>query len=459
VIAFATLLLGLIVGPQPVELLVGESVVSVELILDGRSVATLEAGDWSATCDFGQRLEPHELVAVAYDSEGKEVGRDRQWINMPRRPAEASIALEAGQNGTGLVAHLTWESIVDAEPERVTATFDGRPLQVVNRRRIELPPFDPDQLHHLRVELDFSGNVSSVVEATFAGTYVDRVNTELTAVPVALGKRPDLAGLSDRFTKNAYPLTLVAIERGPAEVVVVRDEAARRDLDRRLRNAEEKLWRRAHGGSVPGRGLARTKLPLAQDLNVRFLWPVSERQERSDYDLAVFPPSKTFTSDDGGLLRLLTHVRQPFSAVQEDRFADAVAAAALLASERNRRRAVLLIIGSDSAFSDTSQFDVPSVSRFLDLLGVPLVVWTTANRSRFPPSWGRPVEISSLKKLERAAAALFSMLEQQRIVWLEGAHLPQDVALDASELDLHLVRQRSARQVAPKQTLPDSPVY
>jgi hypothetical protein len=52
-IAFLTLFLGLVTGPQAVAVDPGAGVATVELALDGRGVASLEHAPWSATVDFG----------------------------------------------------------------------------------------------------------------------------------------------------------------------------------------------------------------------------------------------------------------------------------------------------------------------------------------------------------------------------------------------------------------------
>ncbi|MCG8461248.1 MAG: hypothetical protein MI919_33595, partial [Holophagales bacterium] len=92
-IEFLTLLIGLTVGTQAVELAVSEEVASVQLRLDGRSVAESDSPPWRFEVDLGGRLEPHELVAVAFDGDGVVLGRARQWVNLPRPPSEARLAL------------------------------------------------------------------------------------------------------------------------------------------------------------------------------------------------------------------------------------------------------------------------------------------------------------------------------------------------------------------------------
>jgi hypothetical protein len=442
VIAFATLLLGLIVGPQPVEVLVGESVAAVEVLLDGRRIGEMRSPDWSLICDFGDELEPHELVAVAFDNDRREVARARQWVNLPRHPAEASVALEGALDGAGVFARLSWESVVGPQPQSVRATLDGRPLRVDDPRRIALPAFDPDRLHHFRAELHFPGNVSSIVEAIFGGSFVDRVATELTAVPVILAgeqlKTPSLAQLQGRFSGNGRSLSVVALEEGPSEIVVVRDESARRDLTSFLKQNDTTLRRRARGFKARSRRTMRSMLPLPEHLRIRFLWPAAEHRERSGHDLDVFPPSAELSGEDGGFYWLLTYAREPTVGAEPRRFADAVAAAGLVAAARNRRRAIVLLLGDEGGSADHSRFAVGAVRRYLRHLGVPLVVWTTGSVEKLPTAWGPAVDVSSLDRLQRAAEALYEETSRQRIVWLAGRHLPQTVSLESAGLEIRL---------------------
>ncbi|MEM9598361.1 MAG: hypothetical protein AAGD06_29115, partial [Acidobacteriota bacterium] len=83
-VEFVTLFLGLTFGVHPVQLTVTGDPVRVELRLDADVVATLDEPPWRAQVDFGSRLTPHELEAVAIGSDGAELGRARQWLNLPR---------------------------------------------------------------------------------------------------------------------------------------------------------------------------------------------------------------------------------------------------------------------------------------------------------------------------------------------------------------------------------------
>ncbi|MCB1033317.1 MAG: hypothetical protein KDD47_05730, partial [Acidobacteria bacterium] len=62
-IAFVTLFLSLVAGPQEIEVAVGPEVARVELLLDGRNISTLTAAPWKLRHDFGLELAPRELLA------------------------------------------------------------------------------------------------------------------------------------------------------------------------------------------------------------------------------------------------------------------------------------------------------------------------------------------------------------------------------------------------------------
>ena len=86
-IEFVTLLLGLVAGVQTVEVTVDDRVARVEMLLDGATIATIEGSPWLVQCDFGP-LAPHELVAVAWDSSGRE-GSSRALLHPREIPGDA----------------------------------------------------------------------------------------------------------------------------------------------------------------------------------------------------------------------------------------------------------------------------------------------------------------------------------------------------------------------------------
>lgn len=74
-ITFATLFLGLILGSHDVEVVVGEQVARIEIVLNGAVIGKASGEPWSASCNFGDTLAPGDLQAVAFDDQGQELGR------------------------------------------------------------------------------------------------------------------------------------------------------------------------------------------------------------------------------------------------------------------------------------------------------------------------------------------------------------------------------------------------
>jgi hypothetical protein len=441
-ITFASLILALVVGVHPVEVLVADEVARVEIRLDGEVVGVLEGEPWALLCDFGPELEPHLLEARALDSSGRELGWAQQWINVPRRSAEAGIVLDQGGEGEGAIAHLTWDSLSGHEPQAVDVTFDGTPLVVESPHEIRIPPFDQDQIHFLRVEIQFPGGSEAVVETTFGGIYADQVNTELTAVPIVVDqpkKLPTGGEMEGWFVDGDQPLQVLAVDRGSSEIVVVRDLEAQIDLEQMT--SDFLRQRRSYSNNrlsrpPTNRDLLRAAATLEQDQRLRFISSFSQRYEREGYGLRLFPPSPDFSRQDGGLLWLLNRSKPPLLPLGEQRLAEAMAAAAISAAMQNRRRAVVLIIGDK--VSDSSQLAPNQVRGYLSSLRVPLAVWTTGGEIGSDSAWGPATSISSLGRLEKAFSDVKRELGSQRIVWLEGIHLPQSIALSAAAKGIRL---------------------
>jgi len=115
-VTFLTLFLWLMTGVHQVEVSVDSSVVSVEIVLDGRKVGVATAPTWSFDCDFGEKPRPHELVAVAFDADGIETGRARQFVNLPRPDAEVEIVLEVADPDAPEQLRIITESSERLEP-------------------------------------------------------------------------------------------------------------------------------------------------------------------------------------------------------------------------------------------------------------------------------------------------------------------------------------------------------
>lgn len=454
-IDFVSLFLGLVVGPHPVEVAVPQEVARVELRLDDAAVAGLRAPPWRVDVDFGEALAPHELVAVAFDGQGAEVGRARQGINLPRARAEARLVVDPDGKSARLVAG----NLPHHQLERVTLTFDDKPLEVADPARFDLPRYDRRRLHILSAELAFAGNLISRLDVPLGGDYGSAVTTDLTAVPLVASRAPgkvearDLAGL---LRRGREALTVVSTDTGRSEIVVVIEAAALPDLgelglelDRSASEATRDDLR--HRAPLPGSRSQR----LRPGERLRFVATTAAESEVGPVSFDLFDISQPFSGADGDFPFLLTHVA-PGKEGGMQRTADAVAAAAVQAAAGNRPRALVLILGSDGAdpgrpgAADRSRFSVAEVERFLDLLRVPLQVWRVPHvpkgldRASLGPTvdtpWGKAAQITTLGRLQAATEDLRQLLDSQLIAWVEGTYLPQEIELDASAKGLELAR-------------------
>src|SRR5687767_9917935 len=180
--------------------------------------------------DFGKELLPHELVARALDSQGREVARARQWLNLPRERAETKIALERNAAGKAVAARLSWQSIVGSKPSARSATFDGRPVAVDDSGRIALPAHDPEKPHVLSVQLEFPEGLRSRADIVLGGGSTSEAQSELTAIAVRMRNGKDLPptrALAGWFAVDGQSLRAVAVDDEGGEVLIVRDIGSR----------------------------------------------------------------------------------------------------------------------------------------------------------------------------------------------------------------------------------------
>ena len=433
-IEFVTLFLGgLIAGTQAVEVMVDETVAAIELRLDDVSLARLESEPWVIGVDFGSELAPHLLEAVAFGVDGKEIDRVRQWINMAPHEADASILLDRdGPEGKTLV-RVSWETLADeGDPSEFRAFFDGQRLQVADPEVFPLPGHDPEQTHHLRVELEFGDSLMSVAEATFGGIYGEVVSTELTSFPIVLDRRkklPPIEDLQGRFLAGDEPLAVHGAEHTRAEIVFVRDAASQDDIKRLV-------WQQ---------NLAVRLLSLEKDHVVRFVSPCPRPLERKGRLHWIFPRSHQFDHEDGFLPNMLAAIWDDTCSDSEARLSDAVAVAALGASQSGLRRVVVLLTSTWE--DENSLFEASQVMRYLARLHVPFEVWSAERvagkyRDRdWTSPWGEVVSVSSADRLSEAYFDLAKRLSRQRVVWLEGLHLPQSISIHPAAENMKTVSE------------------
>ncbi len=426
-VEFVSIFLGLVVGVQPIHVNVSTDVTTVEIQLDGELVGTLEGKPWMLHHDFGQKLVPRELLAIARDATGLEVDRARQWLNVPVAPVEARFAVEG--RGAAATASLSWQTLDFEAPEEVNVFFDGEPLEAADLEHIELPRHDPKEPHFLRAEVVFSQYVQTHAEHVFGGVYGEKVDAELTSLPVVLeGRRlPKPKAMQGWFTKQGQAVSVLAIERGPIDLIVLREKSER--------NINGLLTLSRNRGLRAG---AQVPIPagLAPGDRLRFMHPVVQRIQLQKLFVDRMPMSKN-KAHLGPMFNSLTGVffKGMDEPLERQRLADAVAVAGLTAAGGQRRRAVLLLRSGGTV--DESRLSVEAVRGYLRILGVPLIVWTPDRDAA--PRWGEELDVSSLRKLGRAIDGFREAIDAQAIVWLQGGHLPGEIELSASARGVRLV--------------------
>lgn len=435
-IAFATLFLGLVLGARPVEVTAGSGVASVEFVLDGASAARISRSPWRATVDFGAELSPHELVARALDADGREISQVRQWLNVPRPAAELQILVDRNEAGTARTARLVWGSLLPGPPQSLSVTVDGRALAVTGREPFALPAYDPGTTHLLSASAEFENGVRCRADTVLGGQTATETASALTAVPLRVGRDrplPDAASLTGALLQHGERVRAVAVERGPAQLFIVRDVS---ELESRARYGLGRSLGTGSMGVLGGpRGAVPQTLDPSKDLfrigdedRIRMIWPVARMLTTEAGNAELFETSRTFAGRDTGILWLLTRVSRPGDAGPDRRFADATAVAGLQALESSNRRAVVLLLGRKS--EDKSHLTPRQVRDYLARIHVPLFVWSLETpRADRIQAWGSVADVSASVKLRLAIEKLNAELESQAIVWVEGRHLPQDITL------------------------------
>ncbi|HEV8582408.1 MAG TPA: hypothetical protein VGX68_25355 [Thermoanaerobaculia bacterium] len=446
-IAFATLLLGLISGVYPIEVTVGGAVTAVEFTLDGAPAARLDGPPWVARIDLGSDLRPRQLTARGLDADGKEIARVTQWLNLPRPPAEVDVVLENGADGRPKAAALAWQSVSGVKPVSIGLTLDGQPLTVDEHGRSALPASDLKVLHVLTAELWFPPGLLARKDVAFGGEYGSEVSSELTAVPVKVQQGtslPPAEALQGWFAADGQALAVAAVEDGPGKVILVRLPSGTEMLSKLIPG------RRRSGVSKSRDGVSlekddrvsslRNEMRLGKEDKVRFLSLSSSPYKNSRVPAELFDMSRELTYQDGGLFWHLINSRVLADLEgQKRRIADAVAVAGLQAAAENYRRAVVLVLGGDE--EDASRYDPETVRRYLKSIHVPLFVWSLYGaETPAAKRWGGAEDVSTVYKLSMAVARLRKEVEAQRIIWLEGRYLPQAIALSPSARGVDLPR-------------------
>ena len=435
-VTFLTLYLGLIVGSRPFEVAVPDNTARLKVLLDGEVRTELGAPPWQFRVDLGEVPLPHELTAVAYDADGEPIGRAFQRLNVPHPPVEVVIALES-EGGEVRAARLAWEAAADEALTGVRLRLDGRKIPVEDPAHIPLPPLDLDRFHHLSAEVTFKRRLRTQASVVFGGTYVDQIDSELTAVAVerlpadAGDGLPTLDEAGGWFHRGGTPLTAFAVERPAAEVMLVRDRASAATL-RRFVGGLAADW--AAASSTPG---ARERLleRRARDLGIGLEgedWlrvMATQPERRSETDKAFFAASADVLPMTRGLGMAVAGLRV-LADDRAERLADAVAGAGLEVAGGGRRRLVLLVV--DPSTPDGGVFTPSDATRYLSAMRVPLEVWTAGDVAAVRREWGAARDVSKPRRLSGAVTELERRLDRQLVIWLEGRLLPSEIQLTAA---------------------------
>ena len=317
-------------------------------------------------------------------------------------------------------------------PRAVELSFDGQTLDPGNLARIRLPDFRSADVHVLRAVLEFKGGSRVSAELLVGGvkreapggpeTMRGEAEAELTAVPVVFkGRPPKESEMDGWFLANGEPVHVEAVEESPGEIVVVKDENAGPWIAQ-LRTA---LFF-AHD--------AEYTAPLRKGQRLRFCWPGILKPDGHGPGLRRFPAL-------AGLRRARRCAPAPRSASRRPNTADRRASATPSAWPRSPPPPGTARAPSSSSWpGPTTRARRPSRGRAATCA-------RCASRSSSGPRTedGRPRvgqgggRLSDASDVPSAVKRLTKAVEAQRIVWLEGRHLPQSISLSPRARKVTLV--------------------
>ncbi len=410
-LVFLTLFLGLISGPQRIDLQPGPAVKSIRILLDGKQVAALQKAPWSAMVDFGPSIVPGDLVAIGYDARGDEVARTFQTLNLPRPLADFVVSVKNDANGRPVSAELRWEHLMAAKPAKSSLSVDGKVVPLDANLRARLPRLDVNQPHVLAASMKFEDGFVSRRELIIGGGVGDTADSTLTPVAVRESGTIPSPNPSRCFTSGGATVHVSAIEKGRALVIVV--------LDPDPRDAMKALDLRMSPAMTLGPHIVQEQhmFSLSNGTWLQLLWPLAERHTTTrNVSAVMFPPSTYVDATDGGMIWLLTRAYSGrFDENAPRMFADAAGVAGLDAITGGNRRAVVVVLDHRA---DGSSHDAASIRGYLSTIGVPLYVWSLTGPRPELAGWGLIDDISSPAKLKVAAERLHTDLETQRVAWL-----------------------------------------
>lgn len=219
---------------------------------------------------------------------------------------------------------------------------------------------------------------------------------------------PSVESLRGKLTRRREPLHVVAVERGRATVLIVRNPNSL--------EASQRL-RRPKGAD---------QLVLDGKDNVGFVWPVTKSLPGGSERTTLFESTPFFSGGKAGFWWLMTRATHSGAVEPPFRFGDALAVAALRACAEGSRRALVLVEGDERR--DASTFTPAKVRAYLERVGTPLHVWSL--NPGVHSSWSEtPEDVSSDAGLQAAVTRLKKDLGTQALVWVAGDWSPTEVDL------------------------------
>ena len=289
-IVFLTLYLGLVSGPQPLELRADPAVKSIEIVVDGATVWTMSAPPWRLELNFGAALLPHEIVAVGFDAKGHEVARATQFANLPRRNAESDVVLTPDAKGTPLRAALVTRHIAHEKLRSASMKLDDKALALDKELTAKLPPIDMLRPHVLTAEARFADGAVARREVVFGGQYAESAQAQLTPLVVTRTAGGD-APAEGCFTANGAALNVRSVELSTADVMLVRDPGAQSGYS---------LGRRG-SANLGNLGAQRAIASLDEGTFGQIFSPVPQQVQSDAETTTLFTPTFSFDASTSGM--------------------------------------------------------------------------------------------------------------------------------------------------------------
>lgn len=430
-IEFATLLLGLVLGPHTIELSADETVAAIHVILDGETVAVIEDGPpWRAEIDLGSELRPRRLEAVSLDAAGRRLGRAQQRLNYLRPTHEIAITLGETLDEGERSGSLVWRAALDLDPQAFELRFDGEPVAVAANGSFVLPAHSLDIPHALEAVAVFPDGAEARAELAFGGNFGERVTSSLS--PLALrspdGKPWTAEELEGRIRRRGETVDetvgVFTANAAPRRVVVLRDAGTDLAIEGIGRRVMTYLGGATWKGEIP-------------ETFVTTLSPVPAEKHGGTFVFLDIPGASFARLGLGRtVLGRVRFDEVGRSSRERQRLWPALAVAGQRAAASRGPRAVFLIV--DEGLDASAREGEPSLRTtldFLESLRVPIVVWSLREAAIDSLGLGEDERAHhGIAGFVGAMEALETELATQTIVWVVGDHLPHELAL-ANDLD------------------------